>query len=162
MGARVLGVVSTMAKKAIAAAAGAHDVVLADDFLGAVKACTNGGVDLVVDPVGGDRFTDSLRCLAPEGRLLVIGFAGGEIPSVKVNRLLLHNTAVLGAGWFPFGPMRPGFLRKQWAALMPHLESGALDPILGRSFPLERTTDALLELDQRRATGKIFIQLRPE
>jgi len=162
MGARVIGVVSTDDKKAAATAAGADDVVLADGFLGAVKALTGSGVDLIVDPVGGDRFTDSLRCLAPEGRLLVIGFTGGEIPTVKVNRLLLNNTTVVGAGWFPFGVLRPGYLQQQWAALLPHLESGALAPILGASFPLEHTADALLELERRRATGKVIIQVRPE
>lgn len=159
MGARVLGVVSTEDKKAAAKAAGADEVVLAEGFLGAVLDIAEGGIDLVVDPVGGDRFIDSLRCLAPEGRLLVLGFTGGEIPTVKVNRLLLHNTAVIGAGWFPFGMQRPGFLRKQWAALLPHLESGALDPVLGRSFPLEDTAAALLELEQRRTMGKVIVEM---
>ena len=65
-----------------------------------MKELTDGrGVDIVVDPVGGDRFTDSLRSLAPGGRLLVIGFTGGEIPTVKVNRLLLNNIDVVGVGW---------------------------------------------------------------
>ena len=74
--------------------------MLAEGFKDAVKELTNGrGVDIVVDPVGGDRFTDSLRSLAPGGRLLVIGFTGGEIPTVKVNRLLLNNIDVVGVGW---------------------------------------------------------------
>ena len=76
----------------VATAAGAHEIVLADGFRQSVQELTGGrGVDLVVDPVGGDRFTDSLRSLAREGRLLVIGFTGGDIPTVKVNRLLLNN-----------------------------------------------------------------------
>ena len=85
LGARVIARrVSTDAKAAVARAAGADDVVLADGFLPVVKELTGGrGVDVVVDPVGGDRFTDSLRSLATEGRLLVIGFTGGEIPTVK-------------------------------------------------------------------------------
>ena len=97
---RVIAVVSTEEKAEVARAAGATDVVLADGFKDAVAELTGGrGVDIVMDPVGGDRFTDSLRSLAPGGRLLVVGFTGGEIPTVKVNRLLLNNIDVVGVGW---------------------------------------------------------------
>ncbi|HTY28876.1 MAG TPA: NADPH:quinone oxidoreductase family protein, partial [Mycobacterium sp.] len=96
---RVIAVVSTEDKAEVARAAGATDVVLADGFKDAVAELTGGkGVDIVMDPVGGDRFTDSLRSLAPGGRLLVVGFTGGEIPTVKVNRLLLNNIDVVGVG----------------------------------------------------------------
>ena len=98
LGARVIAVVSSTEKVAIAEAAGAHHVVLADGFAAEVRQLTDGrGVDVIVDPVGGERFTDSLRSLAREGRLLVVGFAGGQIPVVKTNRLLLTNTTVMGA-----------------------------------------------------------------
>ena len=108
---RTIAVVSTENKVAIAKAAGASDVVLADGFKDAVKELTGGrGVDIVVDPVGGDRFTDSLRSLAPGGRLLVIGFTGGEIPTVKVNRLLLNNVDVVGVGWGAWSLTHPGYL----------------------------------------------------
>ena len=84
-------------------------MVLADGFKDAVKELTDGrGVDIVVDPVGGDRFTDSLRSLAPGGRLLVIGFTGGEIPTVKVNRLLLNNVDAVGVGWGAWTLTHPG------------------------------------------------------
>ena len=93
LGARVIAVVSSTEKVAIAEAAGAHHVVLADGFAAEVRQLTDGrGVDVIVDPVGGERFTESLRSLAREGRLLVVGFAGGEIPVVKTNRLLLTYT----------------------------------------------------------------------
>ena len=89
----------------------------------------------MVDPVGGDRFTDSLRSLAPGGRLLVIGFTAGSIPEVKVNRLLLGNISVVGVGWGAWwtgrGGPGPGFLRQQWDDLVPLLESGRARP--GRS-----------------------------
>ncbi|MDX6324916.1 MAG: NADPH:quinone reductase, partial [Nocardioidaceae bacterium] len=89
LGARVIGVVSTEEKAAVARAAGADEAVLVDGFLTAVKELTDGdGVDVLVDVVGGDLMTDSLRALAPLGRLLVVGFTGGSIPTVKVNRLL--------------------------------------------------------------------------
>src|SRR3954447_11255989 len=161
LGATVIAVVSTEDKIATAKEAGAHDVVLVDGFKDAVKDLTGGrGVDLIVDPVGGDRFTDSLRSLAREGRLLVIGFTGGEIPQVKVNRLLLNNISVVGVGWGAFWMPNPGYLQEQWADLLPLLEAGKLEPVLGRSFPLESASDALLELDERRATGKVLLTLR--
>ena len=81
---------------------------------------------MVVDPVGGDRFTDSLRSLAAGGRLLVIGFTGGDIPTVKVNRLLLNNVDAVGVGWGAWAMTHPGYLGEQWAELEPLLASGAV------------------------------------
>jgi NADPH2:quinone reductase len=161
LGATVIAVVSTEEKRATAKEAGAHEVVLADGFRDAVKDLTSGrGVDLIVDPVGGDRFTDSLRSLAREGRLLVIGFTGGEIPQVKVNRLLLNNISVVGVGWGAFWMQERTYLQEQWTDLLPLLEAGKLEPVLGRSFPLEAASDALLELDERRAAGKVLLAVR--
>ncbi len=160
LGARVIGVVSSDAKADVAHRAGAGEVVLADGFRSAVKDLTSGrGVDMVVDPVGGDRFTDSLRSLAPEGRLLVVGFTGGEIPTVKVNRLLLNNIDVAGVAWGAFALARPEYLQQQWNELLPHLESGALDPPLGSSYPLDRAAEAVTELAERRATGKVILEM---
>ncbi|WP_326599883.1 NADPH:quinone oxidoreductase family protein [Streptomyces sp. NBC_01803] len=161
LGARVVAVVSSEAKGQVARRAGAHDVVPVDGFRQSVAELTGGrGVDLVVDPVGGDRFTDSLRSLAPEGRLLVIGFTGGEIPTVKVNRLLLNNIEVVGVGWGGFWLPRPEYLREQWTELLPHLEAGHLDPLLGAPYELADTAEALAELDERRALGKVVIRVR--
>jgi NADPH2:quinone reductase len=161
LGARVIAVVSTEEKGEIARTAGADDVVLADGFLAQVKELTGGrGVDLVMDPVGGDRFTDSLRSLAPEGRLLVVGFTGGSIPEVKVNRLLLNNISVVGVGWGAWWMRDPSYLQEQWARLLPHLEDGSLDPLVGNSYPLDRAAEALLELDERRALAKVLITTR--
>lgn len=162
MGARVIAVVSSDDKAAVARKTGADEALLADGFLPAVKELTGGrGVDVIVDPVGGDRFIDSLRSLAPEGRLLVVGFTGREIPTVKVNRLLLTNTEVVGVGWGAFAMRQPGFMREQWDRLLPLIASGAIDPPLGSSYPLEQAADALVELDERRATGKVTIEIRP-
>ncbi|MGZ8718946.1 MAG: NADPH:quinone oxidoreductase family protein, partial [Aeromicrobium sp.] len=129
---RVIAVTSTSEKGAVAMEAGADEFVLVEDFKDAVKA--GGGVDIVVDPVGGDRFTDSLRCLNDDGRLLVIGFTAGEIPTVQVNRLLLNNLSVVGVGWGAYALKRPGFIAGEWAAILPHLESGALNPVIGGTF----------------------------
>jgi len=150
---KVIGVVSTEAKGEVARAAGADEVVLADGFKDAVGRT----VDIVVDPVGGDRFTDSLRTLREEGRMLVIGFTAGEIPTVKVNRLLLNNIEVVGVGWGAYAMSRPGYLHWQWDDMLPHLASGALKPPVGQTFPLEKATDALLCLEGRAATGKVVL-----
>jgi NADPH2:quinone reductase len=160
LGARVIAVVSSDAKGEVARRAGADEVV-GLDFLGAVKELTGGrGVDVVMDPVGGDRFTDSLRALAPEGRLLVVGFTAGGIPEVKVNRLLLNNISVVGVGWGAFWLADPSYLQEQWHRLLPHLESGALVPLVGNSYPLEAAAEALLELDERRALAKVVVTPR--
>ncbi|MPY84024.1 MAG: zinc-binding dehydrogenase [Actinophytocola sp.] len=160
LGAHVIGVVSTDAKAELARAAGADDVVLADGFKDAAKELTGGrGVDIVVDPVGGDRFTDSLRSLAREGRLLVIGFTGGEIPTVKVNRLLLNNISVVGVAWGEFFLHRMAYLHEQWADLLPLLEAGKLDPHIGARYPLDKAADALASMDERSAVGKIVLDV---
>ena len=158
---RVIAVVSTQDKAEIAKAAGATDVVLAEGFKGTVKELTNGrGVDVVVDPVGGDRFTDSLRSLAPAGRLLVIGFTGGEIPTVKVNRLLLNNIDVVGVGWGAWAGTHPGALTEQWAALEQLLASGQLPPPEPVVYPLDQAAAAIASLENRTAKGKVVIRIR--
>jgi NADPH2:quinone reductase len=161
MDARVIAVVSSDEKAEIARAAGAHHVVKADEFLTRAKEITGGhGVDVVVDPVGGDRFTDSLRSLALEGRLLVIGFTGGTIPEVKVNRLLLGNTSVVGVGWGAFWSSESRYLQEQWQAILPLLERGLLNPPIGSIHPLSEVSSALAEIDERRATGKVVVRVR--
>jgi NADPH2:quinone reductase len=161
LGAKVIAVVSTPEKRELAKRAGADEVVMADGFRNAVAALTGGrGVDMVVDPVGGERFTDSLRTLASEGRLLVLGFTGGEIPTVKVNRLLLNNIDVVGASWGTFFMRHPGSVQLQWADLLPHLESGALDPLISAELPLEEAGEAIASLEERRALGKVVLAVR--
>ena len=156
---QIVAVTSTPEKGEFATAAGADEVVLVDGFKDAVKALPSldGGVDIVVDPVGGDRFTDSLRCLKEDGRLLVIGFTAGEIPTVQVNRLLLNNVSVVGVGWGAYVLKRPGFVRTEWNALLPHIVSGSIRPPIGATFGLDDAADALLTLDERRATGKVLL-----
>jgi NADPH2:quinone reductase len=114
----------------------------------------------VVDVVGGDLMTDSLRSLAPQGRLLVVGFTAGAIPEVRVNRLLLNNIDVRGVGWGAYAMVRPGFMRRQWEALLPMMESGAVNPPIGTSYPLEDVRTALTDMAERRATGKSVLTLR--
>jgi NADPH2:quinone reductase len=160
-GARVIAVVSTEGKAQVAKDAGADEAVLVDGFLDSVKDLTDGrGVDVVVDVVGGDLMTDSLRSLAPLGRLLVIGFTAGSIPAVKVNRLLLNNIDVRGVGWGAYAMVRPGFMRKQWDELVPMMQSGAVNPPIGTTYPVEDVRRALTDMAERRATGKLVLTLR--
>jgi NADPH2:quinone reductase len=155
LGARVIAVVSTEEKAEVAGRAGADEAVLVDGFRESVKALTGGrGVDVIVDVVGGDLTTDSLRCLAPLGRLLVVGFTGGSIPEVKVNRLLLNNVDVRGVGWGAYAMVRPGFMRHQWEALLPMVEAGVVDPPIGKVYPVESAAEALADMEARRTLGK--------
>src|SRR3954464_3069368 len=128
-GARPPPRVSTDEKGEVARSAGADEVVLVDGFREAVKELTEGqGVDVVMDVVGGDLMTDSLRSLGTRGRLLVVVFPAGATPAVKVNRLLLNNVDVRGVGWGAYAMVRPGCMRRQWDALLPMLESGVVGP----------------------------------
>lgn len=164
MGARTIAVVSTAAKADMARAAGADDVVvLADgDFRTAVQDLTGGrGVDVVLDVVGGELFTDSLRVLKEGGRLLVVGFAAGQgIPEVKVNRLLLNNVDVRGVGWGAYAMARPGYMQRQWHALVPMIESGVVRPPIGATYDLDGFGRALADMDERRALGKLVVRVR--
>jgi NADPH2:quinone reductase len=161
-GARTIAVVSTDEKAAIAKQAGADEVVPVDGFRDAVKELTGGtGVDVVLDVVGGDLFTDSLRSLATQGRLLVVGFAAGQgIPEVKVNRLLLNNVDVRGVGWGAYAMVRPGFMQQQWAELLPMMESGVVKPPVGRTYELEEFGQALTDMEERRTLGKSVVKIR--
>lgn len=161
LGARTIAVVSSEAKQQVALQAGADHVVRSDGpWKDEVKEISGGGVEVVFDPVGGSRFTDSLRALREGGRLLVVGFAGGSIPEVKVNRLLLGNTEVIGAGWGGYVMGRPEVNLEIGAAVNRLIEQGNVVPIVGERFPLERAADALRFLDERRATGKVVLDVR--
>src|SRR3954466_10666741 len=113
LGARTIAVVSTDEKEQVARDAGADEVVRSDGpWKDEAKERSGGGVDVVIDPVGGDRFTDSLRSLAEGGRVVVVGFTGGSIPEVRVNHLLLNNTEVVGAGWGSYVMSKPDLNRQ--------------------------------------------------
>jgi NADPH2:quinone reductase len=161
LGASTIALVSSEAKGEVAKDAGADRVVLlSDTWKDEVKELSDGGVDLVLDPVGGDRFTDSLRSLRPNGRVVVVGFTGGSIPEVKVNRLLLGNTEVIGAGWGAYVLGRPEINREIGAAVAQMIADGFVRPVVGERFPLERAVDALHAIDERRATGKVVLDVR--
>jgi NADPH2:quinone reductase len=159
LGARTIAVVSSDEKEHVAREAGADEVVRSGGaWKDAAKEWSGGGLDLVIDPVGGDRFTDSLRSLAEGGRLVVVGFTGGSIPEVRVNRLLLNNTEVIGAGWGAYAMSKPRLSVEIGAELDRLARDGFVAPIVGARFPLERTADALNLIDGRGALGKVVLE----
>jgi NADPH:quinone reductase len=160
LGAKTIAVVSTEEKERVAREAGADHVVRSDGaWKDEAKEISNGGVDVVVDPVGGDRFTDSLRSLREGGRVIVVGFTGGSIPEVRVNRLLLNNTEVIGAGWGGYVMSKPDANRQIGEAVTRLIDEGFIRPVVGARFPLEQAADALELLESRGATGKVVLDL---
>ena len=160
LGAHTIAVVSTAEKGRVAEQAGAEKVVLlGENWKDEVKEISGGGVDVVLDPVGGDRFTDSLRSLREDGRVVVVGFTGGSIPEVRVNRLLLGNTEVVGAGWGAYVMGKPDLNRRIGRAITAMVDEGYIRPPVGGRFPLEQAADALKMIDERRATGKVVLEL---
>ena len=113
----------------------------------------------MIDPVGGDRFTDSLRSLREKGRCVVVGFTGGSIPEVKVNRLLLNNVEVVGAGWGAYVMGKPDVNREIGEDIDRLVGEGFVRPIVGARFPLERRRRARADR-RRRATGKVVLDVR--
>jgi NADPH:quinone reductase len=161
LGARTIGVVSSDEKADVARAAGADEVIRSDGpWKDEAKALSDGGVDVVLDPVGGDRFTDSIRSLREGGRVLVVGFTGGAIPEVRVNRLLLNNTEVVGAGWGAYVMGKPDAWREIGAAVSGLVDAGQVRPMVGAHFPLEQAGKALRLLDERAALGKVVLDVR--
>jgi NADPH:quinone reductase len=155
LGAEVVAVVSTEEKAGVARAAGADSIVIGERF----REQLSEPVNLVVDPVGGhERFKESLRALAPEGRIVVVGFTSGEIPEVKVNRLLLRNVDVRGCS---FGVLAsdPAGVADATARLSDLISTGAVRPLVGSVYPLEEGPAALRELDERRAKGKVVLRM---
>ena len=161
VGARVIAVVSDDRKAEIASRLGAdHSVRGGAGWLGRVREISAGGVDAIFDPVGGDTFDDSVRALAPEGRLVIIGFAGGTIPRLAMNRVLFRNIDIVGAAWGAFLEHEPQLKGAVHAELVRMIEAGHVAPLVGAEFPLDRAADALREIADRHAVGKVVLVVR--
>ncbi|MBV8430820.1 MAG: NADPH:quinone oxidoreductase family protein [Solirubrobacterales bacterium] len=160
LGARTFAVVSSDEKERVAREAGADEVLRSDGaWKDQARELSGGGVQVVLDPVGGERFTDSLRSLAEGGRLVVVGFTEGSIPEVRVNRLLLGNTEVIGAGWGAYVMSKPRVCVEIGAAVERLVQDGFVRPIVGARFPLEDAAEALKLIDERGATGKVVLDV---
>ncbi len=159
LGAQVIAAASTPAKRAAAARAGAHAVIdyLNEDLKARVREITGAGADVVVDPVGGPFAEPALRSLRGDGRYLVVGFAGGTIPQLPANRILLENRAVIGVDWGAWSRADPQAGAALTADLLGGVAAGELHPARPVSYPLERAAQALAELAGRRVTGKLAL-----
>jgi NADPH:quinone reductase len=163
VGARVIAVVSDQRKAEFASRLGADDCVLAGEgWLERVRRASGGGVNVIFDPVAGDRFDDSVRALAPEGRLVIIGFAGGSIPQVAANRILFRNIDVVGAAWGAFLEIHPELKASTHADLLRMVDAGFVAPLVGAEFPLSQAAKAMHLIADRQAVGKVVLKAREE
>jgi NADPH:quinone reductase len=164
LGARSIAVVSSDEKERAAREMGAHEVVRSTgSWLEQVRELTGGRrVQVVVDPVGGDRFLDSVRSLAIGGRLAVVGFAGGSIPELKVNRLLLRNLTVVGVEMVVMDQQVPGTVKMVTDAIEALAHAGRIRTLIGVRLAFEDGAEALRILDRREAIGKVVVDVRPD
>lgn len=159
MGARVIAAARGVEKQAVAKNAGA-DIVFdseAGDLRESVKGL--GGADVVYDPVGGDAFRTGLRAINPEGRILTIGFASGDIPQIPANHLLVKNVDVLGLNLGAYLKFNPKALTDSFAQIFKWYEEGGLRPHISHHFDLDHAQEALDTLKGRKATGKIVVNI---
>jgi len=163
MGAKVIAAASSAEKLEVARAAGADELIDygASSLKDEVKRLTGGqGVDVIYDPVGGDLFDAAVRCIAWNGRLLVVGFASGRIPELPVNLALLKGAAVVGVFWGAFAQRQPADNAANFQQLFAWYSEGKVKPLVSQTFPLEQAAEAINTLGQRKAVGKVVVQVR--
>jgi len=161
MGARVIAAASSDEKLDFARAAGADDVINYSDqpLKKAVKELTDKGVDVVYDPVGGELSQQALRSLAWHGRHLIIGFASGDIPQLPANIALLKEASIIGVWWGTWAARNPGLQIQNMSELATLVSSGALKPDVTETFPLDEFKKAFQLISERRALGKVVLQI---
>jgi NADPH2:quinone reductase len=159
-GAYVVGIAEGDERRALVEAAGADRVAGAADARETVLAATNGrGADIVFDVVGGDTARELMRALAFEGRFLIVGFAGGEVPIFPANHVLVKNIDICGFFWGPYQRLRPEETAKVFKGLADLFDRGLLKPRVAGSYPLEATDDALEQITRRSHVGKLVIDM---
>jgi len=159
LGATVIATASTDEKRAFLKDYGADHVLPSSGFREAVKELTGGrGADLIYDPVGGDVFDESVRCIAFGGRILIVGFTSGRIPSVSVNMPLIKGFSVVGVRAGEYGRKYPEKGRENIAAIDRLLAEGKIRPHIHARFPLDRAVDAMQMLTTRRVIGKVVVE----
>ena len=160
LGARVLATAGSPEKLALARQHGAEEAYdySNPDWVERVKHATGGrGADVIYDPVGGDIFDLSTKCIAFSGRLLVVGFASGRIPTIQLNRVLLKNIAIIGLHWGAYRMYEPEKIPQAMAALFELYERGAVTPVVSSQYPLREAAAALDEIASRRSIGKVLL-----
>ena len=163
MGAKIIACASTDAKLELCRAQGADILINTsrEKLKDALKAATNGdGVDVVYDPVGGAQSEEAIRAMAWGGRLLVVGFASGTIPQLPLNLMLLKNCAVVGVFWGAYAVREPMSFHRDMAELFDLVDAGKLKPVISASFPLARGAEAIRQLADRRAVGRVVVAVR--
>lgn len=163
--AHVTAVVSSEVKAEVARRAGADHVIVGSTGWRAQAIAASEGpcFDVIYDPVGGQHNTDeNLRALVPGGRLVVIGFADGTIPTVALNRVLLRNVSIVGAAWGHYIATQPGLARQISEQLAVMISDGHIRPIVGRSYAFADVAKALTDLEERRATGKLVLRVKED
>ena len=159
-GARVIAIAGGPNKTAACSALGAHEVIdhqEVDDLVEEVRGLTNGqGVDVAYDPVGGEMFQKLRRCMAWDGRLLIIGFVAG-IPEIATNHVLLKNYSVVGVHWGASLGRDPSSLERQMVEVMALAETGAVDPPLHPPYPFSGAAQALQDIADRKVVGKVVV-----
>ncbi|WP_445939512.1 NADPH:quinone oxidoreductase family protein [Pseudomonas sp.] len=163
MGAKVIAAASSAEKLEVARAAGADELInySESNLKDEVKRLTGGqGADVIYDPVGGDLFDAAIRSIAWNGRLLVVGFASGRIPELPVNLTLLKGAAVVGVFWGSFAQRQPQDNAANFQQLFAWHAEGKLKPLVSQTFPLAQAADAINTLGQRKAVGKVVVQVR--
>ncbi|WP_405014054.1 NADPH:quinone oxidoreductase family protein [Kitasatospora sp. NBC_01539] len=159
-GATVIAVVGGPEKAAAAAALGADLVVdrRTEDFVAAVKQATGGrGADVVFDPVGGDAYTGSAKCVAFEGRILVVGFAGGTIPAPALNHALVKNYAILGLHWGLYNTQDPQAVRDCHTELTALAAKGVVRPLIGERLPFDRAAEGVQRVADGTSIGRLTV-----
>lgn len=162
LGATVIATANGEAKLAIARAHGADYTIDSncEDLREQVKELTGGrGADVIYDPIGGDLFKTSLRAIAPDGRILIIGFASGEVPSIPANILLVKNITCIGYNWGAYRSLDPQALRASFSELFSWLAGGDIKPHVSMTFALEDIHQAYEALLSRKSTGKVVIRV---
>jgi len=160
LGARVIGTAGSNDKLDLVKQNGAHAAInyRDEDWVETVKSLTDGrGADVIYDPVGGDILDRSTKCIAFEGRILIIGFASGRIPSVQMNRVLVKNFSLVGLHWGLYFEKNPRVLRDAQEAISRLYADGKLAPLVSASYPLQDAAAALAALGSRRTSGKVVL-----
>jgi NADPH2:quinone reductase len=160
LGARTIGVASSEEKRQAALEAGAEATIdsTTEDVKTRARELSDGGVDVVVDPVGGSLAEPALRALKTYGRYLVVGFAAGAIPRLPTNQILLNNRSVIGVDWGAWGMLNPDDNRALVDEALRLVAEGLLRPAVPSVFPLERAGDVLSDLEERRIVGKVVLE----
>ncbi len=161
MGATVIATASSEEKLAIAKEHGADHLIdyTKGEFRQEVKGLTGGGADVIFDPVGGDVFDQSMRCITWGGRLLVVGFAAGRIPEAAANIVLVKNISVIGVHWGSYRSHEGGrdILNRSFAQIFAWIEEGKLKPLVSKTYRLEEASQAIKDIGARRARGKLMV-----